>query len=430
MQKTILIVGTLDTKEAEARYLRSEIGKFHHRALLMDVSLRKHPQPIGKVDITNEEVAKAVGSSMDAVAGMEKGKAIDVMTAGGSMIVNSLWNDGKLNGVIGFGGSVGLVLTSTILKTLPFGVPKLIITTVARGAGRYIGTKDIVIFPSVTDLAGGEKLNRMEATTLASAAGAISGMVEVEASQPAENPLVAASQFGVTTPHLQRAKRILEKRGYEVVSFHAIGTGGQSLEELVRSGSVVGVLDLTTHEIADELVGGVCRAGPDRLEAAGKMGVPQVVIPGGLDMVVFYEPETVPKQFDKRRFYRHNPKATLMRTTQDECLELGKIVATKINKSKGPTVVLIPMKGFSEDDKLGGVNTVSYYGEETRVPWYDPQADMAFVTSLEGQLDNSKPNVEIIKVDRHINDPAIAELSASILDDMIKETWKKGKRYF
>jgi len=429
MPKTIVVIGTLDTKGAEARFLRSEIGKFQDRTVLMDVSLRKHSQPMENVDITNEEIARVVGYSMDAVAGMEKGKAIEVMTAGASRIVRSLWNDGKLNGIIGFGGSVGLVLTSTIMKTLPLGVPKLIVTTIARGAGRYIGTKDIVIFPSVPDLAGGEKVNRMEATTLAYAAGAISGMVEVDAPQPPEKPLVAASQFGVTTPHLQTAKGILEKRGYEVVAFHAVGTGGQSLEELVRSGSVKGVLDLTTHEIVDELVGGVCRAGPDRLETAGETGVPQVILPGGLDMVVFYEPETVPKQFDKRRFYHHNPKSTLMRTTKDECLELGKIVANKLNKSKGPTVVLIPMKGFSEDDKSGGVNTVGYNGEATQVAWYDPQADMAFISSLETQLDSSKPNVEIIKVDHHINDPAMAELSASILDDMIKGTWKKGKSY-
>jgi len=429
LRKVIAIIGTLDTKEAEAQDLKNEIEKFQHNPILIDVSLRKPAQPIKGADVTNEQVAKAGGSSIDAVADMEKGEAIDVMTAGGASIIRTLWCDGKINGVIGYGGSVGLALTSTIMKILPFGVPKLIVTTIAGAAGRYIGAKDIVIFPSITDLAGGENVNRIEAITLASAAGAISGMVEAKATLPSEKPLVVASQFGVTTTHVQEAKNELENKGYEVVAFHAVGTGGQSLEELVKSGNVAGVLDVTTHEMADELVGGVYGAGAERLDAAAEKAVPQVLLPGALDMVNFFEPKTVPPQFDKRRFYYHNPNVTLMRTTKEECTELGKIIATKINKSRGPTVFLIPTKGFSEYDKVGAVKTVSYSGEETHLPWYDPEADVAFVSSLKSHVDNSKSNVEIIEVDRHINDPLMAHLSASILEDMMKGKWNKGKKY-
>jgi uncharacterized protein (UPF0261 family) len=426
--KVIAIVGTLDTKEIEAKYLRNEIAKFRHATILIDVSLRKHSS-VEKVDVTNDEVAESAGSSIDIVAAMEKGEAIQLMTSGASRMVENLWNEGRLNGIIGYGGSVGLALTSSIMKTLPMGVPKLIVTTVAASAGKYIGAKDIVIFPSVTDLAGGENINRIEAVTLANAAGAISGMVEAEPTLPPMRPLVVASQFGVTTPHVQEAKKLLEERGYEVIAFHAVGTGGQSLEELVRSGAVAGVLDVTTHELADELVGGVCRAGPQRLEAAGEKGIPQVIFPGALDMVNFFEPETVPKQFETRRFYYHNPKVTLMRTTIDECVKLARIIADKINKSKGPTVVILPMKGWSEYDKEEGVETVDYHGSATGENWHDAEADAAFGMALEQYTDVSKPNIEIIKVDCHINDAKVARLSASLLDDMIRRTWTKGERY-
>src|SRR5487761_255631 len=430
MHKVIALIVTLNTKEIEARYFKNEIEKYNDECALLDVSLRKYSTLPKDVKVTNEEIAKAANSSMDIVASMERGDAIGVMAAGGSNVVKAFWDAGEINAVVGFGGSAGLVLSSAIMKNIPFGVPKLIITTETKIAGSYIGPRDIVIFPSITDFAGGNSLNRIEAKTLASAAAAISAMAESRIPlPPKDTPAVVASQFGVTTAHVQMAKDDLEKKGYEVLSFHAVGTGGQSLEELVRGGEISGVLDVTTHELADRLVGGEYDPGPNRLEAAGEKGVPQVILPGALDMVNFFDPKKVPQQFSKRRFYYHDPTTTLMRTNKEESLELGKIVAEKVNRSRGPTVILIPMKGFSEYDRRGGVETVDYFGEETHQPWYDLEADMAFLSSLKAHIDRSKSNVEIMEVDHHINEPTTALLSASILEDMMKGDWCKGKKY-
>jgi len=426
MKKTIVIIGTLDTKEAEAEYLKEQIRKLRCTPLLLDISLREYKPKIVKPDISNEDVAKASGLSIKDVSSKERGEAAELMSKGASRIIKDLWDSGKINGVIGYGGGTGLSMLSLIMKNLPFGAPKLIVTTMAEMAGRAIGAKDIVIFPSITDLAGGEKINRIEAITLANAAGAIVGMVKAKPQLPSEKPLIVMSQFGVTTPCVQKAKEILENHGYEVVTFHAVGTGGRAMEDLIRSGIAVAVLDVTTHELVDELVGGVCKAGQDRMEAAGEKGIPQVILPGALDMVNFYEPSSVPEKFKDRRFYYHTPIDTLMRTSKEESAELGKIFASKLNKAKGPTVMLIPMKGWSEYDKEGGVKTVDYYGKETDQPWFDPEADAAFIEALEAHVDRSKQNLEILKVDYHINDPKLAELSALILDSMIKGKWKKG----
>jgi len=429
MTKSIAIIGTLDTKKAEGYYLKEQIEMFHHIPILIDVSLRKHGGHKVKADISNEAIAGTAGTSIDEVSLRERGESIELMTKGASKIVKELYETRRIDGIIGYGGSIGLAITSSVMKSLPFGFPKVIVTTIAGVAWKYIEAKDIVVFPSITDLVGGERINRIEAITLANAAGAISGMVDAKPTLPPQKPLVVVSQFGVTTPHVQASREILENRGYEVVAFHAVGTGGQSLEELVKSGVAAGVLDVTTHEIADELVGGVCRAGSNRLESAGENGIPQVILPGALDMVNFYEPETVPEKFRHRRFYIHNPKVTLMRTTADECAELGKIIAGKVNKASGPTVVLVPGAGWSEYDKKGGVVTVDYSGRKTDQPWYDPEADAAFIKSLQDHIDHSKTNIEVIMTEQHINDPRLAEVSASILDDMIKGKWKRGKKY-
>jgi uncharacterized protein (UPF0261 family) len=427
MAKSIGVIGTFDTKKAEGHYLKEQIAMFHHIPILVDVSLRKHAGQT--VDISNEAIAEMAGTSIDEVSLKERGEAIELMTKGASKIVRELYEAKQIDGIIGYGGSVGLAITSSVMKPLPFGFPKVIVTTIAGVAGKYIEAKDIVIFPSITDLVGGERINRIEAITLANAAGAISGMVDAKPTLPPQKPLIVVSQFGVTTPHVQEAKKILENHGYEVVAFHAVGTGGQSLEELVKSGVAAGVLDVTTHEIADELVGGVCRAGPDRMESAGEKGIPQVILPGALDMVNFYEPETVPAKFHDRHFYIHNPKVTLMRTNADESAELGRIIARKINKAKGPTTVLIPEAGWSEYDKKAGVATVDYSGRKTNHPWYDPEADAAFTKSLKDHMDYSKTNIEVVVTEQHINDPKLAKLSTLILDDMINGKWKPRKKY-
>jgi uncharacterized protein (UPF0261 family) len=429
MTKSIAIIGTLDTKGVEGEYLRDQIMTLGHSPILIDVSLRNHIPETVRADIPNDKVAMESGVSIDEITAEERGQAMGLMIKGASKVVQRLCESGKIHGVIGYGGSVGLAIASSVMKPLAFGFPKVIVTTIAGAAGKYIEAKDIVIVPSITDLAGGERINRIEAITLANAAGAICGMVNAAPKLPSERPLIVMSQFGVTTPHAQKAKELLESRGYEVVAFHAVGTGGRSLEELVRTGTVAGVLDVTTHEIVDELVGGVYGAGPDRLETAGQRGVPQVILPGALDMVNFFEPETVPEKFKDRRFYHHNPKVTLMRTTVDESAELGKIIARKVNKAKGPTAVVIPGSGWSEYDKKGSVKAFDYHGNKTDQSWYDAEADDTFLNSLCGHVDRSNPNIGIVITDYHINDPKLATMSVSILDDMIRGKWTPSDSY-
>jgi len=351
------------------------------------------------------------------------------MAKGLAKIIKNLYAEGKIHGVIGYGGSFGVSVIAQALEALPVGFPKLILTTIAKDAGKFLGVKDVTVMPSVTDLAGGKTVNRIEAKILSNAAAAIVGMVKAKEIRMVEKPTILVTQMGVTTPCVLKAKALLEDKGYEVISFHAIGTGGRTVEGLIDAGFASGVLDITLAEISNELVGGVCIAGPDRLTAAGRMGVPQVIAPGALDMVNFWGPETknVPEKFKDRLFYFHNPMVTLMRVTVEESKELGKIIASKINSAKGPSAIVIPLKGWSSYDKENGVETVDYQGKPTGKPWHDPAAIDAFVHALETSLDLSKPNIELVKVNKHINDPEFAELLVGILDDMIAGKWQKRK---
>jgi uncharacterized protein (UPF0261 family) len=286
------------------------------------------------------------------------------------------------------------------MQALPVGVPKLIVSTVASGdTSAYVGVKDIVMMPSIVDISG---INRLSSKILANAAGAIAGMVKVEQrSVRSEKPLIAATMFGVTTPCVTKAREVLEAAGYEVLVFHAVGTGGRAMEELIRAGFIAGVLDMTTTELADELAGGVLSAGPHRLEAAGEAGIPQVVSAGALDMVNFGAPETVPARYKDRKFYRHNPLVTLMRTTPEENAELGRIIATKLSAASGPTWFMIPKKGVSSIDTEGK-------------PFHDPAADAALFDAFKSHVGS---NVTVVDVDTDINDPAFAVAAATILLD-------------
>jgi uncharacterized protein (UPF0261 family) len=429
-KKTIAILGTLDTKEAEAYFLKERIESEGLGTIIVDISSNPSAPTLLKPDIKQDEVAGAAGKTIQEVAKMERGAAAETMTKGLAKIIKDLFTKGKIHGVIGYGGSFGVSVIAQALEALPVGFPKLILTTIAKDAGKFLGVKDVTVMPSVTDLAGGKAVNRIEAKILANAAAAMVGMVKAKEVKVVERPTILMTQMGVTTPCVLKAKSLLEEKGYEVVAFHAIGTGGKTVESLVEAGFASGVLDITLAEISNELVGGVCIAGPDRLTAAGKMGVPQVIAPGALDMVNFWGPNTknVPEKFKDRLFYFHNPMVTLMRVTKEECIELGKIIASKINNAKGPSAIVIPMRGWSAYDKEGGVETVDYYGKPTGKPWYDPDANNAFVETLERELDLSKPNIDLVKVDKHINDPEFAELLVNILSDMITGKWhKKGK---
>lgn len=424
MTKVILIIGTFNTKESEARYLRNQIEKFGHSVVLLDVSMKKYTPKSIKPDFPNEVVASAAGMSIKQVEILERMPALEIMVKGATKIVKELYDSKKLDGVLGYGGSTGESIASLVQKVLPLGLPKVLLTTSLELAAGSVEHKDIVLVPSVADMAGGH-INRVEAITLANAAAAIVGMVEAKPEAEAEKPVIVASQYGNTTPHIEKAREILENKGYEFISFHAVGTGGKAMEELIRSGTVGGVLDITTHELVDWVFGGFASAGPNRMETAGEMGIPQVLVPGCLDMIQFWSTKTVPEKFKMRHFYYHNPNSTLMRTTKSESSKLGKVFAEKANKAKGPTVVAIPLKGWSICDTKGGVSMVDYYGKPTGKLWHDPESNNAFVDSLEKHINKDKSNIGLIKVDLHINDPKFAEMTSTIIDDMVRGKWKR-----
>jgi len=287
------------------------------------------------------------------------------------------------------------------MRALPIGFPKVMVSTLASGnTAPYLGSKDIVMIPAIVDVAG---INRISRAIFENAAGAICGMVEAaehRRHRPAtDKPLVVASMFGNTTDCVNEAKRIVEEAGYEVLVFHATGAGGRAMESLIESGMVAGVLDITTTEWADELVGGILGAGPTRLEAAARGGVPAIIVPGCLDMVNFGEPQTVPAKFSGRTFYHHNPQVTLMRTNAEECAELGRIMAEKINQSTGPVTVLLPLKAIS---------VISAEGKA----FHSPAADAALFDSLKQHL---RSDIPVIERDVEINDPAFARACAEAL---------------
>lgn len=426
--KTIVILGTLDTKEVEAFYLKDRIQLEGCDALIVDVSAMPSHPTLGKPNIMQEEVAQAAGSTMEKVSKMERSAASETMSRGATNIVKKLYDEGKIHGAIGYGGSFGVTVVSPALRALPIGFPKYIITTGVAAAAKFTGTKDIVLSPSITDLAGGKAVNQIEAKILANVAAAVAGMSKTKPPEIIERPSVLATQMGITTPCTLKCKELLERKGYEMVAFHAIGTGGRTVEALVEAGYAAGVLDITLSEISDELLSGVTSAGSDRLTTAGRKGIPQVIVPGALEMVGFYGPETknVPIKFKDRLFYFHNPMVTLMRINKDESKELGKIVASKANEAKGSTALIIPLKGWSAYDIEGGVKTVDFHGKPTGIPWYTPEANATFVQALEKHLDLSKPNIDLMKVDKHMNDPEFAELLVNVIDGMIKSKWKRS----
>lgn len=404
MVKTIAIIGALDTKGAEFAFLKNEIEKRGCRTLVINVGIIG--EPFFPPDISAEEVARAGGSELsELVERRDRGEAMAVMTRGAPLVLKKLYDEGKIHGVISMGGGGGTVVGTSAMRALPIGVPKVMVTTVASGdVSAYVGTSDILMMPSIVDVAG---LNRISRTIFTNAAGAICGMVMSEVERSAEErPLIAASQFGNTTRAVDHARKIMEANGYEVLVFHATGTGGKTMESLIESGYIAGVLDITTTEWADEVCGGVLSAGPHRLEAAAKKGVPQVVVPGCIDMCNFWAPETVPDKYKGRLFYQWNPNVTLMRTTPEENARMGEIFAEKLNQARGPVAVFIPTLGVSELDAPGK-------------PFWWPEANQAFVEALKKNL---RPDIPVTIMENNINDPEFAGRLAETLLDMLRKT--------
>ncbi|MCG3197318.1 MAG: hypothetical protein GHCLOJNM_01803 [bacterium] len=401
MPPTIALLGSLDTKGAEYRFVKECIEAAGLGALVIDLGILGAPglEP----NIPREEVAAAGGAALAAlVSKADRGEAVAAMTRGAEALVPKLYAEGRFQGVMAMGGSGGTAMACAAMRMLPIGVPKVMVSTLAgTDVSPYVGVKDIVMIPSIVDISG---INRISREVLARAAGAVCGMVTAKVPFGQDKPLIVASMFGNTTNCVEAAKGFLEERGYEVLVFHATGTGGRTMESLIEAGLISGVLDITTTEWADELVGGVLSAGPTRLEAAARIGIPVVVVPGCLDMVNFWAPETVPDRFKGRKFYPHNPNVTLMRTNVEENRELGRILAEKLNQSLGPVTVLFPLKGLSMIDSPGG-------------PFWWPEADQALLGSLKEDL---RRDIPVVELDHNINDPEFARICAEELLKMMR----------
>jgi uncharacterized protein (UPF0261 family) len=402
-KRTAVLVGTLDTKGVEYAYLRDRLVELGLEVVLVDAGIVG--EPLVEPDITRAEVAGAVGGDVTALAAAgDRGVAVETMARGAAEVVARLHAQGRLDVIGALGGSGGSAIATTAMRRLPIGVPKLMVSTVASGdTSPYVGSVDVTMMYSVVDIAG---VNQVSARIMSNAAGALAGMARATVPDLGETrPLIVASMFGVTTPCVTVGRERLEELGYEVLVFHQTGAGGGSLEELIKTGHIVGSFDATTTEFCDQVVGGVLAAVPERLESAGRAGIPQVVSLGALDMVNFGPAESVPERFRGRSLYVHNPTITLMRTTPGECREIARVIAAKLNAATGPTELFIPLRG------------VSVIATEGQV-FHDPAADEALFDTLRAELDPA--TVVIHELDADVNDPTFALAMADRLHELIE----------
>ncbi|MFI1963015.1 Tm-1-like ATP-binding domain-containing protein [Streptomyces pathocidini] len=431
MTVSIALVGTLDTKGAEYQWVADRLAELGADPLVVDVGNREPAGFTSRIAVAQDEVARAAGTSIEEIRDRsDRGAATRAAGEGAAVVLRRLAEQGRLDGVLALGGSGGSAIAARAVRDLPVGLPKLIVSTMASGdVAPYVGASDVTMMYSVVDIAG---INQISATVLGNAAAAIAGMGRAHAdrraahadrraahadrraahadrraapSAPDARPLIAASMFGVTTPAVDAARERLDELGYEVLVFHATGSGGRALESLARSGMLAGVLDLTTTELADDLVGGVLSAGPDRLTAAGAAGVPQVVSLGALDMVNFGPEETVPAEFAGRLFYVHNPTVTLMRTTPEENATLGRRIGGKLAAAQAPTVLLVPRGGVSALDAAGG-------------PFASYEADDALFSAVLEAVKGSA--VQVVDSQQHINDREFAVHAADELHRLVR----------
>lgn len=403
MRMNVFLPGTFDTKGIEFAFLKSLLEKQGLHCICADAGVLNPPS--FAPDISREDVFLAAGTTLKKILlEQNRGNAVEAAAKGLAKIALELFNQRKIHGVLGMGGSAGTTLGTAAMRTLPFGVPKIMVSTLASGQVRpFVGVKDITMMHSVVDISG---LNRISTKILTNAAYAMAGMLKAPPSNPnLEKTLLAATMFGVTTPCVELGRNILEQSGREVLVFHATGTGGLTMESFIRDGLIKGVLDITTTELADELVGGILSAGNERLTAAGIMGIPQVISVGALDMVNFGPMDTVPEKFRNRRLHAHNSNVTLMRTTPEENALLGKEIALKANSAKGATAIIFPLRGISALDVSGQ-------------PFWWPEANHALRESLKLGLSQ---DVEYIELDLHINDTAFGEACALELLDFLKD---------
>ena len=402
----VVLPGTLDTKGVEFQFVRDLLHQRGLATIVIDAGAMGPPH--FAPDVPRERVFEMAGTTLAAItrAG-DRGKAVEAAARGMAKIVAELHQGGKVDAVLGLGGSAGTTIGTAAMRALPFGVPKVMVSTLASGQVKpYVGVRDILMMNSVVDISG---LNRISRRVLTNAVNAVCGMVQDQGGEgrgaTSERPVIAATMFGVTTPCVSAAQQRLEQAGYEVLVFHATGVGGMTMEAFIGDGLIAGVLDITTTELADELVGGILTAGKDRLTIAGLHGVPQVISLGALDMVNFGPPDTVPERFGGRRFYQHNPTITLMRTTPEENDRLGKEIAEKASAARGPTAVLVPLRGVSAIDREGQ-------------PFWWPEADAALFQSLRNWVG---PQVKLVELELHINDPQFAQVAVETLRALLPQ---------
>jgi len=408
---SVFLFATLDTKGREADFVRGLLTSYGVSVTLVDVGALGTPAVAA--DISRDRIFELAETTIEAVQkNAHRGDAVTKAAAGAARLARDAYARGELSGVLGLGGSAGTTIATAAMQALPLGVPKVMLSTLASGMVRqFVGDKDIFMLNSVVDIAG---INRVSREVLSQAARAMAGLVQHPRpeSQQDDKPLVAATMFGVTTACVERARETLERAGCEVLVFHATGNGGQAMESLIGDGLIAGVLDITTTELADEHVGGFLSAGPDRLTAAGKAGIPQVVSTGALDMANFYAPESVPPKFKDRLFYKHNANVTLMRTTREENADIGASIAHKLSAAKGAVAILLPGRGVSAIDKEGQ-------------PFDDPAARKALHDAIRsGVQERGAPRavrIDVTELDLHINDPAFADAAANKLLELMKQ---------
>jgi uncharacterized protein (UPF0261 family) len=406
---TVVLLGTFDTKGEEYAWLRDRLREVGCQTLLVDAGVFSDGH--GMADVLPAEVAAAAGEDLEELrAAKDRGASMGVMARGSAVLVKRLLDEHRVHGFLAIGGSGGSSVAAQAMQAMPVGAPTVLVSTMASGDVRpYVGVSDVTLMYSVVDVAGINSISRRVFGNAVAAIAAMAKAYEAAAAQPAadEKPLIGASMFGLTTPAVDEARARLTELGYEVLVFHATGAGGKAMEALAEAGFLTGILDLTTTELADDLVGGVLTAGPHRLEAAGRMGLPQVVSVGALDMVNFGPKETIPASFDGRRFLVHNPTVTLMRTTEEEMATLGTSIATKLAAATGPVAVFLPLQGVSGIDVAGG-------------PFEDAAADMALFAAIHKGLDGT--GVPVTDLDCRINDHGFGLAAADALHALISGT--------
>lgn len=410
MEKIIVLVASLDTKSEESKFVKDLLESQGVRVITIDMGTGLRGRPVFVADYPAEEVANAAGTTISEILAMGKGTQDDTafmgkMIAGAIAIVSRLYAEGKIDGIFSLGGTAGTHMATAVMRSLPFGIPKVMVSTSASGDVRsYVGTKDIVMIPSIADIVG---LNRITRNSLRRAAGAIRGMIFTDDEPLSDTPLIAVTTLGGTTETAMRFKAKLEEKGFEVVVFHAIGIGGMTMEELVREGKIQGVFDMSTNEVLDHLYGGMTDAGPNRLEVAGAMGLPYLVAPGNLDHLIFTSRERIPEQFRNRKVFSHGGRIFPMRSRLPEMEPLGLTMAEKLNKAKGPTAVIFPLQGLSFANR-----------HVDKEEWTDTEADRVLLETLKKNL---RPDIKVIECDLHINDAEFAHRSAEVYIDLYKQ---------